>query len=432
MTDAEENVRYIRALWDPHPGQAAIMDLPARFRIVAAGRRWGKSKMAAHLALEHALENPGATVWWVSPSYQQSNAYGFDKMEPFVSPDVVADTPKRTEPRAFTLNNGSTVSFRSAEREDSLRGPGIDFLVIDEAGSVPRRAWVEELRPALADTQGQMLAIGTPRGRNWFYDWYQRGQSPDHPNVGSVRAPTEQNPHVPAGEIEDAREDMPDRKFNQEFRAEFVDDTGGVFRGVREHVDQYDLPIPPEDATEPFAVGVDLARTHDYTVIAVLDAEGRLVAFDRLREVSWTRIQTAVENVAERYQPCTIAADATRDNKLVSDWDAAGLNVEPVSFTTARKQTLVENLAAGLESGEVTLSSDAPALINELEVYEYDRTDHGNVRYGAPSGHHDDTVDALALAFDVRESAGNQPGVALAENPFAVDTDTVERDRRGW
>jgi len=396
-TDAGENVEILRSLWEPHPGQAAIMALDTRFRVVACGRRWGKSEMAAHLALKRALETAGATVWWVAPSYDQANDYGFDKLKPLIAPDVLADSPKRTKPRAFDFNNGSRISFRSAEREDSLRGPGIDFLVIDEAGSVPERAWTEELRPALSDTLGDAVMIGTPRGRNWFYRWFQRGQSEDHSDVASVRAPTYQNPHVPDSEVDDAREDMPERKFDQEYLAKFVDDTGGVFENVRDYVAEYDLPVAPADST--YAIGVDFARLEDYTAIAVLDDDGRLVAFDRLNETTWDRIQSRIEHLADEYAPCELAVDATRDNKIVTDLESAGLSVDAVSFSS-RKEVLIDNLATQLEAGELTLSADAPVLINELEVYEYDVTDSGRIRYSAPSGFHDDTVDALALAAE--------------------------------
>lgn len=394
-TSAEDNVEMLRTLWRPHPGQEAVMNHEARFRIVACGRRWGKSEMAAHEALKHALETPGATVWWVAPSYDQANAYGFDKVKPLASPDVLVDI-KRTKPRAFEFGNGSVISFRSAEREDSLRGPGLDFLVIDEAGSVPERAWTDELRPALSDTLGEMLAIGTPRGRNWFYRWFQRGQNRDNEDAASWQAPTYQNPHVPDSEIEDAKTDMPDRKFEQEYLAKFVDDTGGVFEDVREHVAAYELPVDPVQS-QAYAIGVDLARLEDYTAIVVLDGDGRLAAFDRLNQTTWNRIQSRIESLAERYTPSIVAVDATRDNKIVQDLGRAGVSVEPVNFSS-KKDVLIETLATRLESGELTLSEDAPTLINELEVFEYETTQSGTVRYAAPSGFKDDTVDALALA----------------------------------
>jgi hypothetical protein len=404
--DAADNVEMLRSLWKPHPGQAVVMNHGARFRVVACGRRWGKSEMAAHLALKYALEESGATVWWVAPSYDQANAYGFDKITPLASPDVLVDVT-RTKPRALEFDNGSTISFRSAEREDSLRGPGLDFLVIDEAGSVPERAWTEELRPALSDTLGEAVMIGTPRGRNWFYRWFRRGQSEDYPDVASWQAPTYQNTHVPDDEVDDAADDMPERAFEQEYLAEFVDDTGGVFEAVRETaVEEYDLPLTPATTSGKYAIGVDFARLEDYTAIAVLDADARLVAFDRLNETTWTRIQSRIERLADEYDPVHLAVDATRDNKIVQDLEATGLSVNAVNFAS-KKQVLVDNLTTRLEAGDLTLSTDAPILINELEVYEYDVTDTGRIRYSAPSGFHDDCVDALALAVHALDTGGS-------------------------
>jgi hypothetical protein len=404
--DVDEQQKILKSLWEPHPGQRAVMDHDARFRVVACGRRWGKSEMCAHLALEYALAEPNSVVWWVAPSYQQANEYGFANVTPLLSPDVVADSPKRSKPRKITLVNGSTLSFRSADREDSLRGGGVDFLVIDEAGSVPERAWSEELRPTLSDTLGDAAMIGTPRGRNWFHRWWQRGQSADHADVASWQAPSYQNPHVPDSEIADARDDMPEHVFEQEYLAEFVDESGGVFEDVREQAEDYELPVEPEDAAGPYAIGVDFARMSDWTVGIVLDAGGRVVAIERLQQTSWSRIQDVVERLAETYSPNTVALDKTRDNTIVADLQDSGIGVEPVKFTASRKRTLIENLITRLETGDLVLPSGANVLINELEVFEHDMTDSGTVRYSAPSGFHDDTVDALALAAEGLEQSG--------------------------
>lgn len=260
---ADENLTILRSMWEPHPGQRAVLNAPHRFRIVACGRRWGKSEMAAHAAVEYALENPGSTVWWVAPTYDQSNDFGFDNVKPLLSPDVLEGEPKLTKPRRIDIDNGSTISFRSADREDSLRGGGIDLLVPDEAGSIPGRAWTEELRPSLSDTLGDVLAVGTPKGRNWFYKWFQRGKSADHSDVASWQGPTEQNPHIPPGEVEDARGDMPERVFKQEYLAQFVEASGSVFGDVREHVADYGLPVPTAEVTAPVGIGVDFARFED-------------------------------------------------------------------------------------------------------------------------------------------------------------------------
>lgn len=398
MSEASDAVEHqeeiLESLWRPHPGQQAIMQTPVRYRIVACGRRWGKSEMAAHEALEFALEHPDATVWWVAPSYEQANSYGFDKIKPLLSPEITADTPKLSKPRQIDLVNGSTLSFRSAEREDSLRGGGVDFLVIDEAGSVADRAWVKELRPTLSDTQGDMLAIGTPRYRNWFHEWFGRGQSEEYPDVASWQAPTKQNPHVPDEEIDSAREDMPDREFRREYQAEFLDETGGVFTDLERVLADYN----PDrvDGEGPYSTGVDFARSDDYTVIITLDGSGRLVHFDRVRGVGWPEIQRRVERAADEYGGVAYL-DATRDNKIVADLQEAGVTVEPVSFGGGTKQDLMQDLITTIEQGELTLP-DMDPLVHELQVFEFDETPAGNTRYAAPTGFKDDCVDALALA----------------------------------
>ena len=432
-TDVGDQQRILKSLWQPHVGQRAVMESPARFRLVAAGRRWGKSIMCVHLAVEYALETPDTTVWWVSPSYQQANSYGFDKMTPLLSPDVLADSPKRSKPREIAIDNGSTISFRSADREDSLRGGGVDLLVIDEAGSIPERAWIEELRPTLSDTLGDMIAIGTPRGRNWFYNWYERGQSPDHSDVASFQVESAQSPHLPDSEVADAREDMPNRIFEQEYEAKFVDDAGGVFTDVRSHVEEYELPVEPasgDDTPEAYAIGVDFARTEDWTVVLALDKDGRVVAFERLRGTSWTRIQSVIERLADEYSPNKVALDATRDNKIIQDLEEARVNVEPIPFSPKKKRQLIEDLITRMETDEITLPASAPKLVNELEVFEYDQTETGNVRYHAPAGMKDDCVDALALAADALDdvSRSDQPVVGSLD---MGNTGVNVRNRQG-
>jgi hypothetical protein len=362
--------------------------------------------MCAHLAVERALQDSATTVWWVAPSYEQANSYGFEKIDPLLSADILSEEPTLTKPREISLVNGSTLSFRSAEREDSLRGGGVNFLIIDEAGSVPDRAWTNELRPTLSDTVGEMIAIGTPKGRNWFSQWFQRGQSSDHPDVASWQAPTKQNPHVPDSEIDSARQDMPDRVFEQEYQAEFVEAGGSVFTDVRERTgEDYLLPVGASESRSPYRIGVDLARADDWTVVIVIDEDDRVVAFERVQETTWSRIQEIIERVADRYEPCNIAVDRTRDNKIVEDIEMSGYQVEPIQFSSRKKQTLIENLVTMIETDRLTIPASAETLLSELERYTVERTDTGRASYSAPHGCHDDCVDALALAVSATSPA---------------------------
>lgn len=408
----------LKRRWQPHPGQQAVLKDKHRFRIVACGRRWGKSEMCAHMASEWAWLNPGANIWWVAPTYTDAYNYGWGE-DPSATgvvdilPEATVEKKYRDDPRRVQLVNGSQISFRSADRPESLVGAGLSLLIIDEAGTVADHTWYEELRPTLADEQAPMIAIGTPKGPNWFKTLHARGDDKYDPTVMSWSAPTYENPHIPDAEVDSMRQDMPDLKFRQEILAEFVEESGGVFTAVDSTLAEYDPDdaSPPQKATfeAPFTIGVDLGRAENFSVVTCLDANGKLAGYRRLRQTSWSVIQGAIEAVADRRQPHTIFIDANRDNSLIEDLERAGYRIEPMKYGNQKKRDLIDNLAVRIEKGTITLPARPtgpndelepvyPELVNELKIFEYDTTAKGNVTYQAPPGSHDDCVDSLAFA----------------------------------
>jgi len=399
----------VELAFDPYAEQREVLGSDARFRVVAAGRRSGKTLMAAAETVRRALESDGNWKgYWVGAEHRHADT-GFSIIDNAVPESAVARR-KMSPPRTIEFYNGATVEFHSSGG-GALVSVGLDWAVCDEAGKdFPERSWTQELRPALSDRQGDAMFISTPDGKDWFHDIFQRGQSDDYDDVESWRWSTYENPHVPDEEVDDARAGIPDRIFEQEYLAKFVDDTGGVF-AVSEATDEYD----PDAVAGPYRCGVDLARSEDYLAIVVLGGDGRVAHLTRERDLSWPQIQRKVERVHGQYE-CPVAIDATRDNKLVSDLETAGVDIRPVTFSAQKKQSLVENLAAGIESGEVTVPAET-MLETELSVFEYETTRAGNIRYGAPDGHHDDTVDALAMAYDLPAGGG---GVATARAEFGA------------
>lgn len=378
-----------------HSGQMQFLRSEAKFKVLACGRRWGKTTACILRVCEELLQNSGEprTVWWVAPVYKQSEI-GLRKFLD-IFPDAAVENVRRGTREVETIY-GDRLEFLSADHPDHLRGEGVDLLVIDEAAEVSQYAWEYALSPTLADSAGaEMVAISTPKGRNWFFRFFQRGQDPDQPDYESWRAPSLSNPFIDHEYVEGQREVIPDRVYRQEYEAEFVDDTGGVFTGVRKrNVENYDWES--FEGEPPYTIGVDFARHQDWTVIIALDADNKLVHFDRIQKVPWHTIQARVEQAYERY-PGTTFVDASRDNKIVADLYDAGVEVEPVGFSNTKKREMFENLATMMEQGIVTIP-DIPQLVNELELFEYDVTRAGNVRYHAPEGFHDDCVDALGLA----------------------------------
>lgn len=398
-----------RIAWEPHDAQQQAYESTARFRAVAAGRRSGKTTLAAVETVERALA--GDDGWmgaWVTPGHSITET-GFRTIDEAVD-DAVITTRKQSPPYRHEFRSGARLDYLTTGGKPNV-SEGYDWVVIDEAAKdVPERSWTQELRPTLSNTGGEAMFISTPDGKGWFHDWWQRGQSPEYPDVDSFRWTTYDAAHIPDSEVDAARSELPERIFEQEYLAVFRDDTGGVFT-VADAAADYDPDAA--DVPGPYRVGVDLARSEDYLAIVVLGGDGRVAHLTREQGLTWPQVQRRVEDVADTFNQPPVAIDATRDNKLVADLETAGLDIRPVTFSAQRKQSLVENLAAGLEAGEVTVPEDT-ILATELSVFEYETTRAGNIRYGAPEGHHDDTVDALAMAYDLPAGAG----VATARATF--------------
>ena len=148
-----------------HPAQIEIHNSQARFRVVSAGRRFGKTLLATAECLQVALH--GGRAWWVSPTYKMSEV-GWRPLR--MAGASLSGTTIRKVEREIILPGGGMVGVRSSDNPDSLRGEGLDFLVMDEAAYQVREAWSEALRPALSDRLGRALFISTPSGRNWFWE----------------------------------------------------------------------------------------------------------------------------------------------------------------------------------------------------------------------------------------------------------------------
>lgn len=391
----------LKRKWTPHAKQAEILDSDARFRAVAAGRRFGKTRLARGELIERAFERPGSLNWFLAPSHGDAKELGFDPILEAVPAsllDGAKNEQKESPPREIDFANGSRIVFKSFNGKKRGRGP--DFVVVDEAGdeAAPADMWSAEIRPSLSGNGGEALIIGTPNGENWFYQCYERGQDSQYAEWASWQAPSYDNPHVPDDEIDNQRRTIPDRVFRQEYLAEFVDDEGAVFPNPDSVTRPYTLGSV--SGTGPYVTGVDLARTSNYLAVTTLDADGMLVGFERTRGHSWAQAGRFLESYLTDY-PGVCYLDATRDNKIIEDLSRTvrEVQIEPVRFSPQAKAEMVENLAARLETADIVLpESGVDTLRSELRAFEFETTPAGNVRYGAPEGMNDDTVDALALA----------------------------------
>ncbi len=382
----------VRVPYTPHLGQKLCHVSPARFRILANGRRWGKTRFAVAEALRLALAAP-VRGWFVAPTFPLSRETWTDFLK-VCPPELIRDVHKGE--RSIALINGSLLEWRSGNDEMALRGAGLDFVIIDEAARLKQESW-EALRPALSDRQGRAILISTPKGRNWFFDMFTRGQDPGQPDYASWQFPSNTNPYFPPEEWEVAQRDLPELVFRQEYMAEFLEDAASVFRNIEKCATG---ALAEPVAGRRYVLGVDLARLVDFTVLTVMDVEARqVVAWDRFNSVDWLIQKERIKNMASRYNQAMIVIDSTGvGDPILEDLRRAGLRVQGYKFTNESKTQLVEALMLAFEKEEIHFPPIG-VLINELRAFEYEMLPGGTIRYQAPEGHHDDCVISLALAW---------------------------------
>ena len=210
--------------------QTKIFDDETRFRVVVAGRRFGKTFLSTAELLARALTAKDQNVWYVAPTYKAAKEIAWEMLISQIPPEYIA----KTNETALTLSllNGSSISLKGAEKPDNLRGRSLDFVVLDEFADMRPQAWYEVLRPSLSDRGGSAVFIGTPKGRNHFYDLYGKGLDGDD-GWSSYQYTTIEGGNVAPSEIESAKADLDERTFQQEYEARFVNYSGIIYYGFK-------------------------------------------------------------------------------------------------------------------------------------------------------------------------------------------------------
>jgi Terminase large subunit, T4likevirus-type, N-terminal len=386
-----------KRLFRPHSGgQLAVMQSNARFRTIAAGRRWGKTKLGAHEILKYARK-PDSMNWWVANTYKNVRR-GYREIVRQTPPRMLAKSPPMDTSQNLALHfkNGATIEFYSAERPDSMAGEGNDFVLVDEGGLIKDIVWQQIIRPTLMDKRGDALIISTPRGHNWFWKIWKRGLE-GKPGYESWRFAQITNPIIDPQETAEAKEELPELLFRQEIMAEFLASGASIFGlgietpgAVRSNI------VAP--AGHVF-LGVDLAKQYDYTVLDGARSADRLPCYhERFNGLSWPTQREKINNavaaiLADGAEAVTVMLDATgigdpmHDN-LVED----ELDVIPIKFTSAWKEAAVKLLAADMEQHRAHIIEEQRP---EFESYEYSVTDGGKYKFEAATGHDDEVSAAL-------------------------------------
>jgi phage terminase large subunit-like protein len=378
----------------PHPAQEAVTRERGRFNVLCAGRRWGKTTLGLSRLILSALQ--GESVAWCSPSYRMLTEVWRDARR--IASSVVVRTD--SQQHRLELVTGGVVEMWSLDQPDVARGRKYRTVVIDEAAMVRHleEAWNAVLRPTLVDLQGGAWFLSTPKGLNFFKRLFDRGADPGYPDWAAWQMPTLSNPYIPPDEVEDSKRTLPERTFQQEFNAVFLESEGQVFRKVLEAA----TATPQDRAVDGhrYTVGCDWGRAHDFSCFVVVDCTTRkVVALARSNQVDYQIQLGRLQALAGRFKPDAIYAEQNAMGEpLVEQLQRMSLPVYPFQTTNASKMAVIDALALALEREELRLLKDE-VLLNELLAFQAERLPSGLIRYTAPEGLHDDCVIGLALAY---------------------------------
>lgn len=254
--------------------QSEILLNHSRFKTVVAGRRFGKTFLSVNMILKEAVTGVNKNCWYVAPTYGSAKEIAWDMLIHTIPPEYVSKTNESS--LTLRLINGSVISLKGAEKPNNLRGRALDFCVLDEFADMRPEAWYEVIRPSLSDRQGNAVFIGTPKGRNHFYDLWAKGIDGAN-NWSSFQYTTIQGENVPAEEIEAARADLDERTFKQEYEAEFVTYQGLIYYGFSREDSVLDIG----DDNGTLNVGMDF-NLDPMSAVICLRKGGKLYAIDEI------------------------------------------------------------------------------------------------------------------------------------------------------
>lgn len=381
--------------------QLSIANDTHRFRVAVAGRRFGKTFLARNQIAKYA-RFPDQLIYYVAPSYRMAKNIMWKPLKNKLREINWIKRVHETE-LSLTLVNNSVIQLKGADNYDSLRGVGLNFLIIDEFADVDPAAWYEVLRPMLSDTLGHALFLGTPKGLNHFKDVYDMAQT-DPTNWRSWQYTTLDGGNVAPEEIEQARRDLDARTFAQEYLASFENFSGRIAYNFNRIIHCIDLPQDLNTST--LHVGMDF-NVNPMTACILVQQGDKLYAIDEIRIPNSNTLELALE-LKNRYPRSQIItypdpAGSARKTSSGAQTDHIILRnqnfrvLAPTSHTAVRDRIASLNSRLMSESGLIKLffSKKLKYTIESLERYTYKED-----TMIPDKGQYDHMFDALSYCVD--------------------------------
>jgi predicted phage terminase large subunit-like protein len=378
------------------PWQKDVWEADIRFNVIAAGRRTGKSRLAAYKMIYAALTKEKCDVFYIAPTQGQARDIMWNLILELTDG---LRTGSNVNNLQLTLLNGSRISLKGSDRPDTMRGVALSGVVLDEYAEMKPEVWDEIILPSLADNKGWAIFIGTPKGRNHFYETYSYAQEGGDPQYRAWHFTTYDNPYIDPDEIEAAKRRMSSHAFRQEFMASFEAVGSEVFN---EDWVKF-ATVSPERGE--YYIACDLAGFHETGTKRSKKYDNSAIAIVKVNEDGWyvqdflvgrwTFDETVqhIFDVVYKYRPVSIGIEKGMAQQAVmsplKDMQRMKGFFFPIQLLSHGNQNKTTRIVAALqgrfEQGLITLNRGDWNVQFLDELFQFpDRLTH------------DDMVDALA------------------------------------
>ena len=373
-----------------------VLNSDAMFHCITTGRQVGKSLTLLNLALYYSINKKNQKLLIVAPVYSQLSKL-MSQMIDVLTPTNIMTSANRSE-YEIRLINGSKIWFRSAERADSIRGLSIHYLFIDESGDIKTSDFQASILPTITSAGKKCMMFGTPKKRNFFYQYYVMGRS-DNENYKTYSFPSESSPYVSKEFLREQKKSLPERIYNQEFMGIYQDSEGQVFQGFAD-VCVNDLWVHHDKRLKTFG-GLDIGTKGDYSVLTIMDELGRVLYVWRKNHIEYSQIVDEVVTLAKKYNLKELLCETNGvGDPIYESVKKKFTKAVPFFQTQKTKEDGIRRLIMDIQDKSLELPSVNlfPYLHDELEIYEYEVLPSGKIRYTHPKGMNDDCVDSLMMA----------------------------------
>ncbi len=378
-----------------------------RFRVLCCGRRFGKTTLAID-QIKGRASIPNSRIAYVAPTYQQSRDIAWTQLKNDCKQAAEAINESRLE---IKLVNGSLIQLKGWEAIETLRGQHFDLIVLDEVAQFRNfwMQWQEVIRPTLTDTKGEALFISTPKGFNHFYDLFNLQETDT--DFKSFHFSTYDNSYVPAEEVDKARLELSNDRFEQEYMANFRKTEGLVYK---EFDREKHVFTQMQEMTRERIAGVDFGFTNPCAIPNIeVDATDCWWITSEFYETGKTDVQVAEFVAAKGYNMVYPDPEAP---SAIAEMRKRGVNVRDVVKGKDSIKNGIDAVRERLKANKLKVHASCVSTIMEFETYSYPDRKPDHNEYETPIDENNHMMDAIRYPVFMRAKSRGQATVHYAQS----------------